>query len=198
MFRGRYYGRHATSRRYMSKSPLEMFLIVDIVSVSFLVSWHTKQRHFITQGFNLMLRDRQTSARRFAAAIASVAAAAAFSFGVTVAVAPQANAWPGSECTNGEQPYPDSPYDVCTDYHKAASRSTCKYPPGTAGALGHQRGLQALHPPIGVQLDVCSCSVGCGSDLGDRFRCSSHCRGGRAVPQLHRGAPRRTMGHPAG
>ena len=71
----------------MSKSPLEMFLIVDIVSVSFLVLWHTEQRHFITQGFNLMLRDRQTSARRLAAAIASVAAAAAFSFGVTLALA---------------------------------------------------------------------------------------------------------------
>ena len=118
----------------MSKSPLEMFLIVDIVSVSFLVLWHTEQRHFITQGFNLMLRDRQTSARRFAAAVASVAAAAALTFGVTVTVAPQANAWPG-ECSY-DQPYPDSPWRICTGYGQSCNRNTCDSPPGTQGEWG--------------------------------------------------------------
>jgi hypothetical protein len=74
------------------------------------------------------------SVRRFAAALASAAAAAAFSFGAAIAVAPQANAWP-SECTY-EQPYPNSPYDICTGFGQSCSRSTCKYPPGTQGEWG--------------------------------------------------------------
>ena len=139
MFRGRYYGRHATSRRYMSKSPLEMFLIVDIVSVSFLVLWHTEQRHFITQGFNLMLRDRQTSARRFAAAIASAAAAAAFSFGVTLAVAPQASAWPGDDqpsCGMGKIPNPE--YGSDYGFHPSCVDTLEPNVPGGTGPDGYE------------------------------------------------------------
>lgn len=71
-------------------------------------------------------------ARQLAAVLASAAATAAFGLGVAVAVAPQAAAYPGQECTN-EQPYPDSPMRICTGYGQSCARSLCSAAPGTEG-----------------------------------------------------------------
>jgi hypothetical protein len=67
---------------------------------------------------------------RIAAGLASVAAAAAFGFGVTVITAPMASA--ATECTN-QQPYPDSPMSICIGYGRSCWKSLCSAAPGTEG-----------------------------------------------------------------
>lgn len=71
---------------------------------------------------------------RFSAALAAGAAATAFVFGVATMEAPAANAYPGQECTY-DQPYPDSPYNICTGYGRSCSKSLCNAAPGTEGKM---------------------------------------------------------------
>lgn len=72
--------------------------------------------------------------RRIVATVASAAAATAFGLGAIGTITPTAIASP-AECTNA-QPYPNSPYDICTGYGRTCSRSMCSSPPGTPGKWG--------------------------------------------------------------
>lgn len=47
-----------------------------------------------------------------------------------LAFAPSANA--GPQCTY-TQPYPDSPFNICTGFGQICPRSVCAYEPGTPG-----------------------------------------------------------------
>lgn len=81
-----------------------------------------------------MLFSTIVAARRSAVVVASGIVAFAFGLGPIGNLMPVAGAY-APECTTA-QPYPNSPYDICTGYGQTCARSMCSSPPGTPGKWG--------------------------------------------------------------